>query len=241
MERVIDGVYFIKGEDEFIPDSHVYIIGEPTADDLTMVDVGLVRKGNNKIDAILKMGIRLASIKRIIMTHTHLDHIGCLSEIIDNIPHAELWVHKSEAELLERGDDRAVYGMEMLKEMCKMQYGLGNNAFRFKVHRRLEGGETIDAGDTSWKVLHIPGHSMGGIGLYNHEKRVLIPGDVVYADYAIGRFDLYGANPEELLRSLTLLSELEIDTLLPGHNRIEKGLPADYIKKIIKMWRPYLA
>ena len=41
------------------------------------------------------------------MTHTHLDHIGCLAEIQKQLPWAELWMHHSEADLLEQGDERA--------------------------------------------------------------------------------------------------------------------------------------
>jgi hydroxyacylglutathione hydrolase len=112
MAKISDGIYFIQGQDEFIPDSHVYVIGEPSSDDLSIIDVGLTGKGNYKIQSILEMGIKLTSIKRIIMTHTHLDHIGCVSEIKKQIPHAELWVHTLEAKPLEKGDERAVYGMK---------------------------------------------------------------------------------------------------------------------------------
>ncbi len=66
---------------------------------------------------------------------------------------------------------------------------------------------------------------MGGIALYHSSLKILIPGDVVYADYAIGRFDLHGANPDQLKKSLYRLADLEIDMLLPGHNQIVKGLP----------------
>jgi hypothetical protein len=71
--------------------------------------------------------------------------------------------------------------------------------------------------------------------------KILIPGDVVYADYAIGRFVLFGADPSELKKSLTRLAELEVDTLLPGHNQIVKGLPKGYILKTAKQWESYLA
>ncbi len=67
-----------------------------------MIDVGLTGKGNYKIQSIKKLGIEPESVKRVIMTHTHLDHIGCLSEIQKAIPGVELWVHKLEAELLEK-------------------------------------------------------------------------------------------------------------------------------------------
>ena len=60
-------------------------------------------KGSYKIDAIQESGISLSDIKRIIMTHTHLDHIGCLGELRDAMPHAALWIHENEALPLEEG------------------------------------------------------------------------------------------------------------------------------------------
>ena len=240
MAQVYKGVQFIPGQDEFIPDSHVYLIGNPESGDLSIVDAGLTGKGSYKAHAILELGVRPEDIKRIIMTHTHLDHIGCLAELQKNFPEAELWVHSLEADLLEKGDDRAVYGMEMFKSMCQMQFGLGNSAFKFKVDRRLEGGETFEIGGMIWDVVFIPGHSMGGIALYEPVAKILIPGDVIYADYAIGRFDLYGADASRLKDSLDRLAKLDVDILLPGHNQIMKGVPADYIRRTAKMWEPYL-
>ena len=81
MIKISEDVYFIEGRDDMIPDSHVYIIGNPESNDLSMVDVGLMGKAAYKIKAIEDMGLKLEDIKRIIMTHTHLDHIGCLSEM----------------------------------------------------------------------------------------------------------------------------------------------------------------
>jgi hydroxyacylglutathione hydrolase len=68
----------------------------------------------------------------------------------------------------------------------------------------------------------------------------MIPGDVVYADYAIGRFDLHGASGSELRASLLSLAGLEVDVLLPGHNRIVLDLPGGYILETAKQWAPYL-
>lgn len=240
LERVVNGVYFIAGEDDFMPDSHVYVIGEPDSHDLTMVDAGLFGKGVKKIHAIKKAGIRPGDIKRIIMTHTHLDHLGALKEIKEEIPHIELWVHKTEGEQLESGDERTVYGMEMFRQMFQMQFGIKPGKFRLKVHRKLEGGENLNLGGMRWRVIHIPGHSMGSIGLYNPHKMILIPGDVIYADYNIGRFDLFGASGEQLKESLFSLAKLKIRVLLPGHNRIVKNVKQDYIMNTARQWEPYL-
>ena len=63
MTKVTDGVYFIEGRDDMIPDSHAYIIGKPETSDLSMIDAGLVGKGADKLRAIEKEGIKLEDIK----------------------------------------------------------------------------------------------------------------------------------------------------------------------------------
>jgi glyoxylase-like metal-dependent hydrolase (beta-lactamase superfamily II) len=241
MSQVCEDIYFIPGRDEMIPDSHVYIIGKPESKDLSMIDAGLVGKGGYKISYIKRLGIDIKDIKRIIMTHTHLDHIGCLSEILKQMPWAELWVHTDEAVQLENGDERTVHGMEMFKNMCQVQYNLKDGDFRFQVQKKLNGGERLEIGGMIWDVLHIPGHSAGSIALYNQADKILIPGDVVYADYAIGRFDLFGADPLKHRESLFRLAELEVDILLPGHNRIIESVPQGYIRKTAQQWAPYLS
>jgi hydroxyacylglutathione hydrolase len=240
MPKIIDGVYFVPGQDEMIPDSHTYVLGSLASKDLSLIDPGLAGKAKYKMGSIKKMGIELKDIRRVIMTHTHFDHIGSLSEIREKIPEAELWIHTLEAAPIESGDERTVYGMEMFQQMCQMQYGIKPGAFTFRVDRKLEGGETIEIGGMSWEVIHIPGHSMGSIALYDKPKKILIPGDVVYADYAIGRFDLYGADGRELKKSLLRLAELEVETLLPGHNRIVTKVSSDYILQTARQWEPYL-
>jgi glyoxylase-like metal-dependent hydrolase (beta-lactamase superfamily II) len=240
MPEITEGVFFIPGQDEFIPDSHVYVIGDRASRDLSVIDAGLMGKGGYKVRSLLDAGIKLEDVKRIIMTHTHLDHIGCLSEIREKMPHAELWVHSHEAEPLEKGDDRTVYGMGMFRSLCQSQYGLAPDAFTFNVERKLQGGERLEIGAMPWEVLHVPGHSAGSIALYHADTGVLIPGDVVYADYAIGRFDLHGADGSMLKDSLMRLGELDVNILLPGHNRVVRDVPEGYILSTAKQWAPYL-
>ena len=240
MPKITDDIYHIPGQDEMMPDSHTYVIGRPSSQDLSIIDVGLTGKGSYKIESIKKAGIELSSIKRVIMTHTHLDHIGCFAEFLKEIPQLELWMHRSEAEPLEQGDERTIYGMDMFRELCQEQFGLRPGMFNFTVSRKLQGGEPLEIGGMVWEVIHIPGHSMGCIGLYHRPLKILIPGDVVYAEYSIGRFDLHGANGLELKKSLFRLAELEVDILLPGHNEVVKKVPPNYLLKTAKQWETYL-
>ena len=146
-------------------------------------------------------------------------------EIKEKLPWLELWVHDLEAESLEQGDERTVYGMEMFRNMCQMQYALKDGDFTFEVNKRLKGEEKLEIGGTVWEILHIPGHSPGSIALYHRKKKVLIPGDVVYADYAIGRFDLHEADASALKQSLKRLSDLEVEILFFADKPIGITLP----------------
>jgi glyoxylase-like metal-dependent hydrolase (beta-lactamase superfamily II) len=240
VEKIIEGIYFIPGQDEMIPDSHVYILGDSHSHDLSMVDVGLLGKGEWKLNQIEGAGIEPTDIKRIIFTHTHFDHIGCIKEIIRGLPDVEIWVHQIEGDYLERGDERIVHGNEMFAGLMRSQYGIRDGFYQFSIHRKLSEGEVLEIGGLRWEVLHIPGHSAGGIGLYNSENKVVIPGDTVYADYNIGRFDLYGAEGNQLRRSLERLAQLDAEVLLPGHNRILREGAGESIRGTLDRWSSYL-
>ena len=240
IEKVIDGVRWIPGKDRFLPDSHMFVIGKMEEKDFTLVDCGLMEMGAYKLEELEQGGIPLHRIKRIIMTHTHLDHIGCISEILEAIPKCEVWVHKSEAEYLERGDARLVYGNGMFESMIRSQYNLKEGFFKVKVHRKLEGGEVLSLGGLTFEVHHLPGHSIGSIGLFDREHKLFMSGDTIYADGAIGRYDLESADPAQLKDSLQKIASLGVDILLPCHNRIVRSSASGMIKNTVKQWTPLL-
>jgi len=240
VERIIDGIYFIPGRDEIIPDSHVYILGESHSHDLSMVDVGLIGRGEEKLEQIERSGMGLKDIKRIILTHTHFDHIGCIKEIMAGLTDVEVWVHGIEAGYLERGDERIVHGNEMFASFIRSQYGVKDGFYQLSVHRKLSEGDVLEIGGLKWEVLHLPGHSAGEIGLYSDTEKIIIPGDTVYADYNIGRFDLYSADGGQLRKSLERLGQLEAEVLLPGHNRILKEGARESIRDTLARWKHYL-
>ncbi|MEI8181328.1 MAG: MBL fold metallo-hydrolase [Desulfomonile sp.] len=240
IEHVVEGVQWIQGKDSFLPDSHVYVIGKSGSSDFTLVDCGLMDMGSYKLEQLESAGISPNQVKRIIMTHTHLDHIGCLPELLRGLPDAEVWVHEDEASYLEAGDARIIFGNSMFESMVKSQYAIPQDCFRIKVQRKLVGEEMLDLGGIAFKVIHLPGHSAGGIGLFSLEHKLLISGDTIYADGAIGRYDLFSANPSELKRSLELVAGLGIDILLPCHNRIVKGGAEPMINKTVVDWSGFL-
>lgn len=240
IEKVIEGVNWIPGRDRFLPDSHVYLIGQPNCGDFTIVDCGLMGMGEYKLEQLERGAGSLKNIKRVIMTHTHLDHIGCLPEILKVIPELEVWVHSAEATYLERGDDSIVYGNSMFESMIRAQHALDKNYFNIKVHKKLDGGEELSLGGMTFRIIHLPGHSAGSIGLFNEEHKLFMSGDTIYADGAIGRYDLVSANPAALKQSLDLIAELGVDMLLPCHNRIVKGGAEPMVRNTVRQWAPLL-
>lgn len=239
-KKLAEGVYLIEGQEDMFPDANVYVLGDQAGDDLTLVDAGIIGKAKYKIESVGRLGLDIGKIRRIIMTHTHLDHIGCVPEILERVPDAELWVHETEAELLGHGDDRTVFGMQAFRDMCAAQFGMHPGKFTIPVARKLRDRENLKLGGASWQVVHIPGHSPGCIALYNERERILISGDVIYADEAVGRFDLHGADPEAHKASLYKLGELAVDMLLPGHGAAMEKVPSGYIHETARQWEPYI-
>ena len=57
MKQIIEGVYFIHGQDAMLPDSHMYVVGKPSSKDITIIDTGLIGKVGYKIGALMEIGI----------------------------------------------------------------------------------------------------------------------------------------------------------------------------------------
>jgi glyoxylase-like metal-dependent hydrolase (beta-lactamase superfamily II) len=124
--------------------------------------------------------------------------------------------------------------------VIRSQYNLPDDYLKTAVARKLDGGEILSLGGLTFKVLHVPGHSVGSIGLFNAEHRLFLSGDTIYADGAIGRYDLVSASPSELKRSLDLIAGLGVEILLPCHNRIVKSGADAMVKETVRQWTPLL-
>ena len=92
----------------------------------------------------------------------------------------------------------------------------GNRCFDLEVAMHREDAKAIEEGDKihDFEVLHTPGHTKGGICLYNGET--LISGDTVFAGGGCGRMDI-GGDVNEMKKSLERLTTLDVTYLLPGH------------------------
>ncbi len=143
-----------------------------------------------------------AQLKMIVNTHGHFDHVGG-NALLQERTGAELLLHEADLPLLRRAADHAA------------MYGLAA-APSPQPSRTLKGGERLRVGTIELEVLHVPGHSPGGICLFGGGH--LFAGDVLFAG-SVGRTDLPGGDHETLIEGIRrqLLALPEETIVHPGH------------------------
>jgi glyoxylase-like metal-dependent hydrolase (beta-lactamase superfamily II) len=142
------------------------------------------------------------TLKLIISTHRHWDHIG------DNAAVSE----RTGAQIAAHVADR--HGLEQPSGfMAPFPIPPSVPAVD------LAEGSRIRFGDIDLEVLHTPGHTEGSVCLVSSGERLLFTGDTLFAG-SWGRTDLPGGSDDEMISSLDRLSRLADDLrVLPGHGR----------------------
>jgi glyoxylase-like metal-dependent hydrolase (beta-lactamase superfamily II) len=79
----------------------------------------------------------------------------------------------------------------------------------------LEEGDRIDLGNRSFTVLHLPGHSPGGIGLLDEVDGLFLSGDAIYDDDILD--DLPGASVPDYIATMERLRHLDCRLIIGGH------------------------
>ncbi len=82
-------------------------------------------------------------------------------------------------------------------------------------------GNRIQLGDFEYlEVIPTPGHTSGGICLYDRKSKILFSGDTIFSNGNFGRFDLNGGSRVDLIESIRKLRKLDISTIYPGHDDV---------------------
>ena len=144
------------------------------------------------------------SVDYVLLTHGHIDHAGGAAELAADLGVTIVGPHEGDRPLLERLD---VQGR---------QYGI--EARNVVPDRFLVEGDTIEIAGVTFDVLHCPGHSPGSVVLFAPSLKFAFIGDVLFQN-SVGRTDLPGGSPDQLIASITqkVLPLGDDVAFLPGH------------------------
>jgi len=146
------------------------------------------------------------NIKDIVLTHGHIDHIGGVKKVKEEIP-ATIHMARDDSYLYDNAKKQATsFGLEIT---CLP-----------KVDNYISDSDIIKFGGYQLTVISTPGHTPGSICLkisYD-DKSIVFSGDTIFAG-GIGRTDLWGGSYEKLIVSInTKLLVMRDDTVIyPGH------------------------
>ena len=205
------------------------------ADDVTLIDEPHIEpfyrcncwhvRGRDG-DMLVDSGMGVVSLRRwvplvterpleAVASHTHFDHVGCHHEF------EQRSVHRAEAAILATPTRRATLAEpyvtdDIFTSLPPEPYA--SDAYEVTPApptRLLEDGDRIDLGDRSFEVIHTPGHSPGGIALWEAATGTLFSGDIVYDGPLIE--DTYHSNAADYAGSMRRLLDLPVRVVHGGH------------------------
>ena len=162
--------------------TNTYVVGEPHGE-VFILDPG-DEEMHEVIDYVMEQGL---TVKYIINTHAHYDHVLGNERLRKQFA-VPLLINELELDTLTQ--------LPNITQMLFNQSVVSNPPDQY-----LREHDTVDVGRYQFRVIATPGHSPGGICLYEAQAGVLFAGDTIFAG-TIGRTDLPGGNAIQLLQSL---------------------------------------
>jgi len=157
------------------------------------------------------------NLKLIVLTHGDFDHSGNAAYLRKRFG-ARIAMHREDAGMVERGDIFAGRrkGNFFFRKMAPVLFGFGRSK-RFKPDFYLEDGDDLSQYGFEARVVHIPGHSRGSIGVVTAGGE-LFSGDLLIKKDGAKRNKLID-DPAAAEASIKKLKGLGIKTVYPGHGR----------------------
>ena len=166
---------------------NMYILWDEASRDAVVVDPGMMREAEREMVTKFIEGQKL-NVIHILLTHMHIDHITSARWLAD----------KTGADVCACALD-AQLGRELPDQVA--QFHLKIESEPLVIDHILSDGDVLPLGEESIQVLHVPGHSPGGLAFYLPQSALLISGDTIF-NGSVGRTDLWGGDMAQLINSI---------------------------------------
>jgi glyoxylase-like metal-dependent hydrolase (beta-lactamase superfamily II) len=189
-----------------------------------MVDTGFRMRRSSLDIELEKAGCKPGNLRLIVITHGDFDHTGNAAYLRKKFG-AKIAMHPGESEAVDRGN--MICSRENRPFVSRIVLSLFrlSKSDRFKPDVYVDDGDDLTAYGFDAKVLHIPGHSKGSIGILTAggapsagSGQVLFCGDLL-ANTNKPALGSIIDDPSTASASLEKLKSLEIRTVYPGHGR----------------------
>src|SRR5271157_5060766 len=219
MTEVIPGIFMVDG----IRGCKVYVVVD---DGITIIDTGMGGNDKKILDMIKGLGYGPSDIKRIIITHCHMDHTGSLHALSEA---TKATVKAGDADAIEGTRPMTVPKMPLPLSLIVPILRHLIKTVPAHVDRRLKDGDTIPVLG-GLVVVGLPGHSPGNIGLYSPSKKLLFSSDTLRmkGDEFIKPLN-YDGKKAQCLASIKKMGSLDYEIMLSGH---AKPIMAGASKKV---------
>jgi glyoxylase-like metal-dependent hydrolase (beta-lactamase superfamily II) len=157
-----------------------------------------------------------------VATHSHADHIGGFHEFDDRRAFSG---EAATCASMPESETFAGVFRSLEEPVTAPPYpGWSKEGYRIApapLAATLEEGDFVDLGDRRFEVLHLPGHSPGGIGLLDREKGVFFPGDAIYRGMLVD--DLPHSDRAAYRSTMRRIAGLDVAVAHGGHNEALSG------------------
>ena len=178
--------------------TNCYIVSDENTKEAFIIDPGA--EPDRIIEKVKEIGV---SIKAILLTHGHFDHISAVNELKREFS-VDVYVGQEDADLMADMELNVSY-------MFGMPYAA-------RADKILRDGDMLEIAGFSIKVLFTPGHTKGGVCYYFEKENVAFSGDTLFQQ-SVGRTDFPTGSARVLSESIKnkLMVLPEDLQLFPGH------------------------